>query len=555
MKMNTLVFRIALLALPLTSTAQAWKWAESLGTPNNATVIKNIRPYTGAQALVFGSFAAPSLTLGSHMVGNAGQDDGFIAIADDTGQYTWAAAFGGAGLDYAVDAAAGAGGELVVAGTFTSIALTIGSTTLPNNGETDAFLAKYNADHSLAWAHNIGTANIDEVSAVVMDAAGNAYVSGQEIDKFTLTTKHVFLRKYNASGTLVWEKKGTQQGGILQSTALCIDADQAVYLGGSLYGTVTFDNINLTSEWSYAAFIVKYNAAGAILDTLTNTNIDRFNSMQAHGDHIYACAERVNWAIGWGWPLSDSKIQVFQFNTDLQQIWEKSAGGESPSQSLDIARSMSVDNEGNAYVTGYFFSDTLHFAGQALPNLFNIHYYYPQIFVLKYAADGTELWGKSYGGIHTDVGMGIYAFGEDQFFLGGHFDSDPLAFGDYELHNTGTLDSMYVHLRPSRFLRKTMGFLSVFDKNVSSTLPEPSLQEVAVFPNPASTQITIRLKSPANSSVQLQIRTSDGRVVRQHEYGSTSLEMREDVSCLMPGIYFVTLQTAGGAASGKFVKW
>ena len=217
-------------------------------------------PHSSLTATIAGSFAAPSLTLGSHTVGNAGQDDGFIAIADDTGQYTWAAAFGGAGLDYAVDAAAGAGGELVVAGTFTSIALTIGSTTLPNNGETDAFLAKYNADHSLAWAHNIGTANIDEVSAVVMDAAGNAYVSGQEIDKFTLTTKHVFLRKYNASGTLVWEKKGTQQGGILQSTALCIDADQAVYLGGSLYGTVTFDNINLTSEWSYAAFIVKYNA-------------------------------------------------------------------------------------------------------------------------------------------------------------------------------------------------------------------------------------------------------------------------------------------------------
>lgn len=555
MKINILVFSIAFLALPLTSTAQAWKWAERLGTPNNTTVIKKIQPYTGTQVLVCGSFAAPSLSLGSHSIGNAGQDDGFIAIADDEGQYSWAMGFGGSGLDYVVDAAAGTGGELVVTGTFNSITLNIGSTNLMNNGETDAFLARYNTDHSLAWALNIGTTNIDDVSAVVMDAAGNAYVSGQEIDKFTLTTKHVFLRKYDASGTLVWEKKGTQQGGILQSTALCIDDDQAVYLGGSLFGTVTFDNINLTSEWSYAAFIVKYNAAGAILDTLTNTNIDRFNSMQAHGDHIYACAERVNWAIGWGWPLSDSKIQAFQLDSNLNTVWEKSAGGETPSLSLDIARSISVDNDGNAYVTGYFFSDTLHFAGQALPNLYNVNYYYPQIFVLKYAPDGAEIWGKSYGGIHTDVGMGIYAFGDDQFFLAGHFDSDPLAFGNYELHNTGTLDSMYVHLRPSRFLRKTTGFLSVFDKNVSSTLPEPSLQEVAIFPNPASTQITIRLKSLANSSVQLLISTSDGRVVRQHEYGSTTLEMREDVSCLMPGIYFVTLQTAGGAASGKFVKW
>lgn len=555
MKINPLVFCIACFTLPLSAPAQTWKWAQSLGAPNNTTAIKTIRPYTSARALVCGSFAAPSLTLGSHTLGNAGQEDGFIAIADDAGQYSWAAGFGGAGREFVVDAAASAAGDLAVAGNFNSITLTIGGTNLPNSGETDAFLAKYNADKTLAWVKKIGTADIDEVSSVCMDSDGNVFVTGQEVDKFSLVTHHVFLRKYDAAGNLVWEKKGTLQAGILQATALTMDNDQNIYLGGSISGTAAFDGITFTSDWSYSGFIVKYNTAGAVIDTFMNANLDKFNSLQAHGNHIYACAERINWSIGWGWPLSDSKIYVLQLDTDLNQVWEKTAGGEHPSQSLDIAKNISVDNDGNVYVTGYFFSDTLHFAGEDFPNLYNVNYYYPQIFVLKYAADGTEIWGKSYGGIHTEEGAGIYAFGDDQFYLAGNFDSDPVIFGNYDLHNTGTLDSMYVHLRPSRYLRKTMGYLGVFDKNVSSTNPEPAFQEVAIFPNPAFSQISIRLASPANSSVQVQISTSDGRVVRQSRYSSPTPEIREDISSLTPGIYFVTLQARDGVFSGKFVKW
>ena len=554
MKIDTLAFRIALLCLPLSAPAQAWKWAQSLGTPNNTTAIKTIRPYTGAQVLVCGSFAAPSLMLGSHTINNAGQDDGFIAIADNTGQYSWATGLGGSGREFVVDAAAGAAGDLVVVGNFSSIALSIGSVNLQNSGETDVFLAKYNADKTLAWVKKIGTADIDEVSDVSVDADENVYVSGQEVDKFSLVTNHVFLRKYDAAGNLVWEKKGTLQAGILQATALTIDENQHIYLGGAVSGTAVFDGISFTSDWGYSGFIIKYNTAGAIIDTFTNPNLDKFNDLQAHGNHIYGCAERINWALGWGWPLSDSKIFVLQLDTNLNTIWEKSAGGANSSQSLDIAKNISVDTDGNAYVTGYFFSDTLHFAGQSLPNLYNVNYFYPQIFVLKYAADGTEVWGKSYGGIHTEEGTGIYAFGDDQFYLAGNFDSDPVAFGDYELHNTGTLDSMYVHLRPSRYLRTTMSYLGVFDKNVSSTQPEPALQDVAIFPNPAADYITLRLKSPVNASVQLQISTSDGRVVRQSIYGNPALDIKEDIRSLTQGLYFITLKSEGGVFSGKFVK-
>jgi hypothetical protein len=48
------------------------------------------------------------------------------------------------------------------------------------------------------WVHKIGTADIDEVSSIVLDTDGNARVSRQVLNKLTLASTHVFLRKYDA---------------------------------------------------------------------------------------------------------------------------------------------------------------------------------------------------------------------------------------------------------------------------------------------------------------------------------------------------------------------
>ncbi|MBK8567304.1 MAG: hypothetical protein IPN76_29270 [Saprospiraceae bacterium] len=416
-----------LFLLPLLGQAQAWKWAKSLGQSNNITTVKNIRPYTGTQVLVSGNFAASTLTLGSQTLSNAGQDDGYVAIVDDWGEYAWAAKFGGSGQDFVVDAAAASNGDFVVAGNFKSITITIGGTNLSNSGETDAFVAKYNADKTLAWAKKIGSADIDEVGNVAMDADGNTYVSGLVLDKFTNAIKHYFVRKLDAAGNQVWERKGETTGGYPQ-TGLALDDDQNVYLGGSVFGTATFGNTTMTSDTSYGAFIVKYNSAGSLIDTYLNTGIDKFNSITAQAGNVFACGEKINGCIGWGWPLSHSKTHVVKIDANLNTVWHKTAGGEHPCQSYDIAKSLSVDDEGNVYVTGSFFSPALEFAGDSLRNSFNLEYYYPQIFVFKYSPNGNELWGKSLGGIHLDEATCIHAFGDDKFYLGGNFESDPRRF-------------------------------------------------------------------------------------------------------------------------------
>ena len=556
MQSRTFFIPLFLLLLPPSAHAQAWKWAQSLGAANGNTTVTSIRPYAGTGALLCGSYASAALALGNQALINAGQDDGYAAILDDAGQYAWAVGFGGSGRDFVVDAAAAPDGSFAVAGNFNSLVLTIGGgSALFNSGETDGFVAKYNPDKTIAWAQKIGTADIDEVTGLAADADGNTYISGQVLDKFTQSTRHTFVRKLDAAGNLVWEQKGITQGNSLKTTALALDNDQNIYLGGGLlYGTVTFSGVNLTSDTSYAAFMVKYSPSGSLLDTWLNPALDKINGLHARGNHLYACAEKVFGGIGWGWPLFDSKTHVLKFDTGFNNIWHKTAGGETPFQSLDIAKNLDVDEKGNVYVTGYFFSDTLRFAAQELPNPFNVHYYYPQIFVFKYSPVGDELWAKSLGGIHSEEGTSIRAFGDDKFWLGGNFESDPVAFGAFELHNTGKLDSMYVHLRPARYVRKTMGFLAVFDKDVSDTNPEPAFRELVIFPNPAADHITVQLKSPTDSPLILQITTADGRLIRQTAHTDGVAGIREDLTGLAPGVYFVTLSTDEGVFSGKVLK-
>lgn len=554
MKINIFLIPIALLLSSAQLHAQSWQWAKSLGSPNNATSIKNIRAYTGKRALVSGSFAAPSFKLGAQILANAGQDDGFAAIVDESGQYIWAAGFGGSDRDFVVDAVAAPNGDFTVAGNFNSLSISIGgSMNLLNSGETDIFIARYKQDKTLLWTRKIGTTDIDEISSVAVDADGNTYVSGQVFDKTTFALLYVFIRKIDTAGGLVWERKGNISSGS-QQTLLTLDTDQNVYLSGALFGTATFGALSLKCDTSNAAFILKYSPSGNLLDHYFNPGLDKINGMQVHDNTLYCCAQRYNGCIGWGWPLAHSKVHVLKLDAGLNTLWHRTEGGIRPCQSLDIAKNIGVDDQGNAYVTGYFFSDTLHFAGQAMPNQFHINYYYPQIFVLKYASNGEERWGKALGGIHADEGTGILALGDDRFYLGGHFESTPVAFGAQELYNTGKIDSMYVHLRPARYLRQPMGFLAFFDKSTGTHQPEPALEGVTLFPNPARDQLHLRLQSPAEAPLSVEISAPDGRVLRRSEYGPMQVEIQEDLSCLPPGLYFATLRSNNALFSGKFVK-
>jgi len=143
-------------------------------------------------------------------------------------------------------------------------------------------------------------------------------------------------------------------------------------------------------------------------------------------------------------PLSNSggrDIFVAKLDAEGNWLWAKQAG--SPYNDMGI--SITVDNNGNTYVTGTFDSSTLIFGN--LPPLTNAFFVGYDIFVAKLDTNGNWLWAKQAGGSEDDMGISITVDNNGNTFVTGHSDSFDLTFGNLPpLINSGSYDIFIVKL-------------------------------------------------------------------------------------------------------------
>ncbi len=133
--------------------------------------------------------------------------------------------------------------------------LTYGSLGGPNAGQSDAFVAKYDASGALQWTEQLGTANWDESYGVSADSLGNVYISGLTYGSLggpNAGTNDTFLAKYDAAGALQWiEQLGT--GSPDASYGVSADLAGNVYISGSTEGSLGGPNAG-----GIDAFVAKY---------------------------------------------------------------------------------------------------------------------------------------------------------------------------------------------------------------------------------------------------------------------------------------------------------
>jgi hypothetical protein len=552
-----MLFRFCLLVICLSGVplfAQQWEWVNQVGNTSGNTIIHKIRPYGNDQLLIAGTFGVSSLQLGGDNHSNNGQEDAFVAVCNQEGTYLWSTVIGGTGEDAATAVAADIEGNIYVAGSFNSLTLQIGSFTLTNQGDKDIFVVKIKSDKKIEWAIRLGTSNTDEVIGIEVEKSGKIYLGGHYINSFNGPQDRAFIMAINPAGTILWQKMASINNGSVVATSFAMDSINGCYLAGSYSGRLSFDGggaINTTVGMT--GFIMKYNTNGGFVNAFSSTSIAKFNDISIRGNQVMTCGENIKYGLGWGWPLSDSKIYLSRFNTNLSLVWEKSAGGTYPFQSLDIAQSLSVDEQGNTYLTGYFFGPKLGFAEDSLPNIFNKDYYYQQIFLLKYDATGNEIWGKALGGSLTDQGTAIYAVGNDNLILAGVFESDSIALGSHQLYNNGALRQVYVHLRPFRYSRNAIAFLSSFRARVTSTINN-SIEKLLLFPNPVRDIIRLQVSDLSFIPEYIQIFSLDGRLLEAKSYTLDNEDFLEDVSQFPSGTYFIVLSGKERQALAKFVK-
>jgi len=213
------------------------------------------------------------------------------------------------------------------------------------------------------WAKSAGGILEDYGLSIVLDTNGNIYITGGyratiTFGNITLTSQSyhdVFIAKLSNAGVWLWAKSA---GGILEDYGLSIvlDTNGNSYIIGYFQSTATFGNTTLTSQGSYDIFVAKLNNNG-----------------------------------------------VWQ--------WAKKAGGSF----VEIGTSITLDNSGNIYITGYF---------QGSPTFGNTEIISQggyDIFVAKLSNNGIWQWAISAGSVWSDNGNGIAGNANGDTYIIGTF--------------------------------------------------------------------------------------------------------------------------------------
>lgn len=217
-----------------------------------------------------------------------------------------------------------------------------------------------------------GEADVDMGNSVVIDTMGNVYMAGQTASttgiasagsykaSFGGGTSDGYLSKFSPQGQLLW---ATYFGGNGNDATygLVLDADGNIYMAG---------------------------------ETSSATGLDATGGFQA--------------TIG-----GQSDAFLAKFSPSGQRIWATYYGGSE----VDQARGVTVDSQGNVYITGITKSPTgiATGAGHSI-TLIGTGY---DAFLAKFNSSGQRLWGTYYGGSGNDQAFCVAVDAASNVYIGG----------------------------------------------------------------------------------------------------------------------------------------
>lgn len=361
-----------------------WPWSKDATTTfSGVNLGLSVSTDTFGNVFITGEFRT-NITFGSFTLMNADQSgvgyDFFLTKYDSSGQVLWAKRAGDTPMDGGFSVSTDLNGNAIVTGTFASSSITFGSFTLTNNsaGNEDIFVVKYDTNGNVLWAKNAGGAISDQVHSISVDTMGNSFVTGDFLSatmafgSTIIPGPGMFIAKYDPMGNILWAKSVLSTNG-LRNIGLSVSADKtgnAFVTGEFKSSTIIFDNdtlSNASNNGNRDIFLVKYDGVGNVL-------------------------------------------------------WAKNAIGGLLDES---SFSVSTDPAGNAFITGYFASDTLFFDAIMLTNNNGLN---QQAFIAKYEPNGNAIWARSGHSNNAATGYSISADVNGNIYVTGTF-NDTIVFG------------------------------------------------------------------------------------------------------------------------------
>jgi hypothetical protein len=268
--------RLALLAVAasacITTRSAAFypiSWAHQFGTALDDTTW-----YESGNAIDLdglGSVYVAGLTNGNLAALNLGVPDTFVRKYDAaTGTALWTRQLGTAGGELTHGVAADALGNVFVGGS------TYGNLSGPNAGQSDVFIVKYDGGGNLLWTRQVGTSADDQTFSIVEDGLGNAYLTGRTFGSLAgplVGIANAFLLKYDAAGNQLWARQSTFAS-FASASAVSVDSAGNAYVTGTAQNDVFLSKYDAAGNFQWnQTLATPFHETGYALDTDSNGNV------------------------------------------------------------------------------------------------------------------------------------------------------------------------------------------------------------------------------------------------------------------------------------------
>jgi len=514
---------INILTLPLFS-----QWTSRYNGPGNSI----------DEAFAVASDAAGNTYVTGSSTGSGSNLDYATVKYNSSGAQQWVARYNGPAnfIDIANSVAVDASGNVYVTG------LSTGTTSF-----SDYATVKYNSAGQEQWVarYNGPSNGTDEAYSVVVDGAGNVYVTGQSLSG---TNYDYATVKYNSAGQQQWASRyNGPQSSIDNAAVVRVDISGNVYVTGSStgsgsgldYATVKYNSAgqeqwasryngtnnaddvpsDMAVDASGNVFItggssstnssndyvtIKYNSSGqqqwnARYNGTGNDNDVSFGLVVSAAGNIYVTGS----SIGQG---SATDYATVMYNSAGQQQWATRYNGQN--NTSDDASAIAVDASGNAFVTGASNS-----GGTNLDYL-----------TLKYNISGQQMWEQRYNGPANgvDAALSVCVDGSGNIIVTGNSQGSGSS-SDYA----------------------TIGYsVTTGIEPVSGTIPS-SFMLYENYPNPFNPNTKIKFDIPSQAFTSLVVYDITGRSVGtlvNQDLNAGQYVYDFNAAGLSSGVYFFKIQ-------------
>ncbi len=264
--------------VPGGSLSGALKWAKKI-EGGSLKSLSRIAPAPDGSIYLSGYFS-DTLFVDTLTLTAAGNTDAFLIKFDPDGNLLWARRAGRRGDTRVLAFALGKNGAPTISGAFNDLAVFDSITLVANTTDLDIFLASYSAQGALQWVRKAGGVYDDEVFDMTSDTAGNLYLCGQLVGVMDLGNgleiqsrdgnSDAFVLKYNPEGIPLW---ADVLGGQSVQTAYRVALDQnALALAGYFQGDMEWAGKVIQAGNTFNGFLALLDTSGVGKELISMMN-------------------------------------------------------------------------------------------------------------------------------------------------------------------------------------------------------------------------------------------------------------------------------------------